>query len=525
VKRSLIVFGLLTLPLQAQIPRASAQGLFEASRRAEAAGDSLQAYLLAVRASALDPSNETFTLHRGLLQNRLMQTAAATVEAPADDVDRMAQRIAVEGLSPTDVIESQAALPPTRLKGTGGRKSFDLRATSRQLFEQVGEAFGIRMIFEPDYPAGQPMPFRLNDATMEEAFHALEAVTNSFIVPVRATEAEVFRDTPQNRTTYTPAVSIIVPIPERMSIQDAQEIAAIVQQTSEIRRIAVDAGRRVIYMRDQETKVLAARKILADLARLRAKVEVEVELLSATSNVTSSYGMSLPTSVPLVNFSLYLNNRPSPIAGIAGFASFGGGVTHLGLGITNASAFAMVSKATSQSVFSAQAEGLDGQQLTMHIGDRYPVVTGRLGNALGQGTNIPQIAYQDLGLKIQITPAVHNGEISLVIEGEHNQLGAVQSNGIPIISTRKFQGTARLKQDEWAVFAGLTISNAVRETSGLPLLSRIPWAGRAFRQNRDATDNGEILVVLKPRLIGLPAWEVPSEALYVGTETKPLTVF
>lgn len=454
-----------------------------------------------------------------------MQAAAISVKALEDDSERMAQRITIEGLSPTDVIASQAALPPPRLEGAGGRKSFELRGTARQLFEQVGGAFGIRVTFEPDYPAGQPLSFRMNDATMEEAFHALEAATNSFLVAARPDEARVFRDTPQNRSAFVPAVSIIVPIPERTSVQEAQDMAAIVQQTSEIRRIAVDADRRVIYMRDQEAKVLAARKILADLARLRAKVEVEVELLSATSNVTSSYGMSLPTSAPLVNFSSYLNNRPSPAAGIAGFAAFGGGVTYLGLGITNATAFALVSKATSQSVFRAQVEGLDGQQLALHVGDRYPVVTGRLGNALGQGTNIPQIAYQDLGLKIQITPAVHQGEVSLLVEGEFNQLGAVQSNGIPIISTRTFRGTARLKQDEWAVFSGLTIRSTVQETSGIPLLSQIPWAGRAFRQNRLAQDDGEILVVLKPRVTGLPPWEIPSEPLYVGSETKPLTVF
>src|SRR5260221_2834677 len=95
----------------------------------------------------------------------------------------------------------------------------------------------------------------------------------------------------------------------------------------EIRRIAVDAGRRVIYMRDQESKLMAAKNILYDLARNRAEVEVEVQLLSVTSNTERSYGMSLPTSFPLVNFSSFLNNVPAAIANIAGFATFGGGVT------------------------------------------------------------------------------------------------------------------------------------------------------------------------------------------------------
>lgn len=530
MKCRLIALVLLGLPVHAfQLRQASPEALYRASRQSEIAGDSLQAYLFSLRAAMLDPSSQLFSLQKGLLETRVLQTAAMAAITPEDADERKAFRIAAEGLSPTDVIELQAALPPTRLKGSAERKSFDLRGAVRPIFEEVGRAFGISMIFEADYQVPQQIVFRVNDVTMEEAFRALETITTSFIVPVRDTVAEVFRDTTQNRAAYVPVMSVAIPIPDRMSIQDAQDMATGVQQTMEIRRIAVDAGRRVLYMRDQESKVLAARRILYDLARHRAKVEVEVELLSVSSNTSRSYGMSLPTSLPLVNFSSFLNNVPAALANIAGFATFGGGSTFFGLGITNASAFATVSKLTSQSAFKAQVAGLDGQQLTLHIGDRYPVVTGRLGNptgpVAGDQFSFPQIAYQDLGLKVQITPAVHNGDITLVVDGEYNQLGATQSNGIPIISTRKFQGTARLRDGEWAVFAGLTVNSTVTEVSGIPLLSQIPWAGRAFRRNTDAQDTGQVLVVLKPHLLSLPAWEEPSGAMYVGSETRPLTLY
>ena len=512
------------MPLNAfQLPQASASALYRASREAETAGDSLKAYLFSLKAASIDPSNQEFALRKELLQNRVLQTAGTSVITPTDP-DRMAFRLATEGLSPSDLIDSQAALPPTRLKGSADRKSFDLRGAARSVFEQVGEAYGIHIIFEPDYQAPQ-INFRVSDLTMAEAFRALETITNSFLVPVRDTEAEVFRDTTQNRTTYVPVMSLAIPIPDRMNIQDAQDMATGVQQTMEIRRIAVDAGRRVIYMRDQESKVRAAQQILHMLARNRAQVELEVELLSISSNAERHYGLALPTSFQLVNFSSFLHNVPAAIANIAGFATFGGGTTFLGLGIANATAFATMSKLTSESVFQTQVTGLDGQQLTVHIGDRYPVVTGRLGNANGTTANTPQIAYQDLGLKIQVTPAVHNGEISLIVEGEYDQLGAVQSNGIPIISTRKFQGTARLQDGEWAVFSGLTINNTLNEISGIPGLSQIPWVGRIFRENHDTQDSGEILVVLKPRLLSLPAWEDPAGPMYVGSETKPLTLY
>lgn len=522
-------FVLVAVPASAYQRAATPEELYDASVKAEIAGDRLQAYSLALRAAALDPNNRRFALQANSLQGRLMQATATSAYTPQDENDRRAFRIAVEGLSPSDVIESQAALPPTRLKGSRDRKSFDLRGTARPILEEVGRAYGIHIIFEPDYQSPPAITFRVNELTMEEAFHALETITNSFLVPIRETEAEVFRDTTQNRNAFAPVVSMAIPIPDRMNIQDAQDLATGVQTIMEIRRMVVDPGRRVLYMRDQESKVLAARRLLYDLARHRAQVEIEVQLLSVTSNTSRSYGMNLPTSFPLVNFSSIMRNAPTGVLDVAGLIMFGGGNTLFGLGITSASAFATVSQLTSQTALITQVSGLDGQQLTVHVGDRYPVVTGRFGDPNGggnvQGGNIPQIQYQDLGLKLTMTPSVHNGEITLSVEGEHNLLGPVQSNGIPIIGSRKFQGNARLRTGEWAVFSGLTTLSSVKTVSGMPVLSQIPWVGQAFRNNTDSEDSGELLVVLKPRLISQSAWEEPTGTMYVGTESKPLTLY
>jgi hypothetical protein len=36
---------------------------------------------------------------------------------------------------------------------------------------------------------------------------------------------------------------------------------------------------------------------------------------------------------------------------------------------------------------------------------------------------------------------------------------------------------------------------------------------------------GQTLIVLKPHLVSLPPWETPSPVLWVGTETKPLSLY
>ena len=46
-------------------------------------------------------------------------------------------------------------------------------------------------------------------------------------------------------------MAVAIPIPERMSVQDAQEMVTAVQQTLDIRRANVDPGRHMVFLRDQ----------------------------------------------------------------------------------------------------------------------------------------------------------------------------------------------------------------------------------------------------------------------------------
>ena len=90
--------------------------VFRAGERAHRAGDSFQAYQLYSRAAALDPSNADYALHRNLLRD--WAALAAQVSAGGDDADLAADRITIEGLSPSEVIAGRLALPPASLKGS-----------------------------------------------------------------------------------------------------------------------------------------------------------------------------------------------------------------------------------------------------------------------------------------------------------------------------------------------------------------------------------------------------------------------
>jgi general secretion pathway protein D len=505
--------------------RASAD--YAAARRAEKAGDVFQAYLLAARAAARDRTNAGLGAYRDALQTRVAaseQQLAAEPPAPATSV------IPATELSPGELAEAAEAAPPPHLNLPDERKSFNLRGDARAAFEQVSAAFGFQVVFESDYQSVPPFRFQMEDVTATEALRALEAMTSSFIVPVNAHLALVVRDTPQRRADTSPAMSIAIPIPERLTVQEAQELVTAVQQIVEIRRIAVDPLRRLVFLRDQVSKVRAAQALLIELSRPHTQVEVEVELLSVSKTSSLNYGLSLPTSAQLV----YLGNVPqimiSLAAGFLKYATFGGGASLIGIGFGDAAILAQAAKTEAQSILTTGVTASDGQATTLHIGDRYPViVNGYYGPASGSGQVYappPTVNFEDLGLVLKITPAVHdNGDITLDVDTQYSVLGPLAANNIPSISLRKYQGKVRMAKNQWGVIAGLVEVNESDQSTGWPWVDKIPWIGKFLRVNNKSSQSTQVLILLKPRLLNLPPWEQPSPAVWVGTESKPLTQF
>ena len=501
--------------------------LFQAAQRAQRSGDSLQAYQLVSGAAALDPSNVRYALNRNLLREWAALSAQISLGG-GDDAEDGARRIAVEGLSPSEVLAGRLALPPPRLRGSAEKRSFDVRGTARPVFEQVAAAYGIQLQFEDGYQGpASAFTLRMNDLSMPEAFHALETITNSFLVPVTEKLAMVYQDTTQRRNDNAPLVTAEIPIPERISVQEAQEMVSAVQQVMQVRRITVDPGRRMVFLRDQPGTVLAARQILTDLSRNRAQVHIEVELLSVATNSNLMVGTQLQTTASLVNVGTFLNNNATVPSG--SFVTFGGGATYMGINIANSAAFATASRSTADAIFRAEMTGLDGQAVSLKVGERYPIETSAYVGASGptQTTGItPAVQFQDLGLSLKITPTVQaDGEVTLDVDAQQNALSGSTNNGIPIITTIHFQGIARLLEGESAILTGLMQTSISNTRSGFPWLSNIPILGRLFTTTTRTQQVGQTLIVLKPHLISLPPWETPAPVLWVGTETKPLSLY
>jgi len=189
-----------------------------------------------------------------------------------------------------------------------------------------------------------------------------------------------------------------------------------------------------------------------------------------------------------------------------------------------------VSRSSAESILRTDMTALDGQAASLKVGDRYPIITSEYvgpGGTDQLATGItPAVQFLDLGLILKVTPTMHgNGEMTLDVDAEQNALNGSANNGIPVITTRHFQGMTRLVEGESAVIAGLMQNTVSEDRSGIPGLSSIPILGRLFTKTTKAEQVGQTLIVLKPHLISLPPWEIPSPVMWVGTEAKPLSIY
>jgi hypothetical protein len=522
-----LVAGAATL--QANSP--SAEKLYEEGRKLEKSGKVVDAYLLYAQAAAADPSTPKYWQRSRALRTQAV-LAARTMPPPV--AASVAAASAAEPAepppapTPAELAEARKPKPPVVLEADPGRRSFEIRANAQELFEQVAKAYKLDVVFDGDYQPGPPVRFSVENAAYDEALYAAQTATGSFIVPIGPRLFMVVKDTPAKRTEVENTVAITIPIPSAVSVQEAQELGRSVQQMMELPKFAIDAGHRLVFIRGPVSKVEPAREVFHELMYRHPQIYLEVEVLNVARNAQTSYGLRLPTSFSFASFADFgpAWQRFLP-TGVANWFGFGGGLTFLGVGIANPELFARASRSDTRSLLRTELRAGDGQAASFMVGEKYPIVTTAFIPFEEDNQEFappPMFQFEDLGLTLKVTPHVHGlDEVTLELEAEYKTLSGTGYNGIPVISTRKSANRVRLKFSEWAVVAGLMNSTQARTLVGLAGLSQIPVLGPLVSTNTRRTEEGETLIVIRPRLLSAPPSYSASRSIWTGTESRPRT--
>lgn len=508
-----------------------ADNLFKQGKKAEIAGDLARAYLLYSQAAALAPAKRTYWLKSQAVRSRAALQAKFLVPPSDEAVDLdLPDAEDAPGISPADLLQSRQLAPPVELKASPDVKSFDLRATPRILFEEVTRAFGLDVVFDGDYPqGGAPVTFRMENADYREALRAVQAATGSFVAAVNDRVLLAVKDTQQKRNEVEPSVAVVVPIPQTISVQDAQELGRNVQQVMDIRTFGVDTTRRLVLLKGPLSRIRPAQKILEDLLRYRSEVRVRLQFIEINHSDFTKLGLQLPTAATIFPLTTLLHNAPSIPSSISYLLGLGGGASLFGIAISDAQLLAQYNKSNAGTFLDTHLRTLDNMPATFHVGDRYPILTGGYfgppSSSNGQVyTPPPSFNFEDLGLSVKVTPHIHGfDEVTLDIEAEFKVLGSQSFNGIPVISNRKLTSKVRLKTNETAILGGMMSNSEARSISGLAGLSQVPVLGALTRQNQNSHDRSDVVIVLRPEVLSTPPSEMVTDPLWIGTETRPLT--
>jgi general secretion pathway protein D len=524
---------------QADSPREQAAALVKRAKKALKDSKNADAYLFYSEAAAVQPNNKKLKQKMEALQSRAALASKASPksgpESAAIDPSLLPPSIAPENVFDSMTARELAADRPLKslpsLQARPGRQDFDLSGDARKLFNEVAQRFGLDTVYDGDLPAtGPQLRFRISGIDYREALHDLEAMTNTFVVPLSSRLFLVAQDNAQKRNDLEQTIEISIPVPEALTTQELTEIGQAVKQVTNVDKLAWNTTQGTIIIRDRISRVLPAQALLAQLMSYRPEVMVEVEFLEVSDSDILNYGFNVTTSVPAVFLGQVLHNAVSIPGGVTNLLTFGAGRTLIGLGVAQAQALFNQSISSTRTLYRAQVRSVDNQSVTFHVGEKYPVITqGFFGsvNSAQQGQTFqppPSFTFENLGVALKITPHVHGADgITLAVESSFELLTGSAVNGIPIFGQRQMNNQVRLLNDEWAVVAGITGASRSKTQSGFWGLSQLPLVGNLFKQTSKDNESSNVLIAIRPRLLSLPPDQVLTPRVRVGTETRPFT--
>jgi general secretion pathway protein D len=561
---TLSILLLLLIPAIAPIVHAkgkSAKALYKQGQAAEAKDDYLAAYAAYAAAYQKDPNN----LYYKTSYQRLKFTAAAvhthqgeklrdqgdmsgamtefmraleidpSNELAQQDIRVTKEKIAASPTNtPAETPQSETPMAeissPAELKPTSDEPiTIHAFEDSKVVYQTVGKIAGINVLFDPDY-TGKRVQVDLQNVSLMDALHILGVLSNTFWRPVTANTIFVAQNTRAKRTELDAQAVQTFYLSNTSQTNDLNDIQTALRNVLTNAKLYAVPSQNAIVMRATPDELLLARKLIDDLDKARPEVVVDVAVLEVNRSHERNLGIILPqqisatlqgstTTTSTTGTTGTTTTTTGTTTGTTSTTTSNNGLTLNSLGNLNGNNVAMtISSATANLLLTdsdtrvlqnPRVRATDGQKADLKVGSKIPIATGsyQTGAATAVVSSLvnTQFQYQDVGVEIEITPAIHyDRDVTLKLKmAISQQSGVVNLSGInePIFSQRQVEQTIRLKEGEASIMGGLLQTNYSNSFSGVPGLSNIPLLKYLFSNNDKTTSQDEIVFMLIPHVV------------------------
>jgi tetratricopeptide (TPR) repeat protein len=504
-------------------------GHVEQGNRLAAAGDTNGAMQRFRTALAMDPANS-------YVAQRLHDVAP-----PDEDPEHK------------HVLELLASVDQINLQPSPGKKSFHMQGDTRQLYNQIGTAFGIFMQFDQNMNS-RILRFDLDNVDFYTVMAMAGRMTKTFWAPVASHEAMVASDTLETRKQYERMALRTFYVGNVTGQTDLNDLVNVMRNIFDMKLVSIQPGKNTITVRAPREQVEAAASLLDSLMDAKPELMIDVKEYEIDTDNLREIGLNLPTSFQLFSIPSEIRKvlgpdaqavidqlnktgtidpskiSPSALNNLAGspllspFLFFGKGLGLTGFTVPPISAELHMNSSTATSLEHMTLRAIDGEAATFRVGTRFPVVNGTFSNVAlstrGQVNvgSTPQFTYEDLGITLKTTPHYHsNGDVTLVLDLQIQGLGTLQINSIPDITTRSYKGNITLQDGEPSLIMGTVSEQELRSTQGLPILSQLPGLKTLTSSNSKERIHNELLIVITPHVVRKPFHDKGSSVFWTVT--------
>ena len=474
-----------------------------------------------------------------------------------DPQNEFAQQRILDALGPAPVQTAGAPQVVASAEGLtakpiDGHHDIHYRGDSRGLLTAVATSYGLKVVFDDNFPSRR-VRFDMENADFATAMQAASAATKSFSVALDDTVLFASADTPDNHRLYDRMGMRSFYVPGGNPAQELNELMNSLRTLFEFKFASLNAASSTITLRGPKAALEAATQFLGQLNSPRPEVMLDLKVFQVSHTYMRNIGLHVPNNFNLFNIPAAaltalggqniqdIINQLIASGGInqAGnqsiaallaqlqgqqnsifsqpLATFGGGLTLMGLSLDQLSAALSMNESSVRSLDHVHLRASQEKEATFKLGSRYPILNASfapvfnnpaISQAIGNQSftsAFPSVNYEDIGLTLKAKPLVHNNsDIALELEVQFRTLGSTNSNGIPVIFNREYKGGILVKEGEPAVVAGMVTASDQRSLAGLPVFSRIPGLGVLTSQQSKQEEDDELLILITPYVVRGP---------------------